>query len=420
MPTFREFSIKPFSNAFAALAVFAQGSFCAPAFAQDTSSDQTAAILQDVNAVCHLVATRYAYYETRRDAWEEACLQARAEAESPLVLGQAGHLALLERLIDQLWDNHVSLNTNSAVSPRLVPSGSDLWIEWQNGEAVIGAVRPDSGAALAGLQVGDVVLAINGDPVPGAAMTRIQAGRTQVPDARLEWALNAEAAGYRGAPRQFTIRRQDGVQAFAVEQPEPAPANRLVTARRLPGNIGYIRFEDSLDDDLTVEAFDAALEALRGADGWIIDLRNTPGGGNTDVAEPILGRFISGVKPYQKSGPRWQGEPVRYAASRGPWRVRGKLAVLAGRWTGSMGEGMAVGFDGLRRGRVFGSPMAGLAGGVCGFELPGSGISLRIPTYNLMHISGIDRHHWRPAEAVVADNGNGHDIALEAAMNWLD
>lgn len=420
MPTFREVSIKPLFCVVAALAVFAQSSISAPVFAQDAENGQTSAILQDVNAVCHLVATRYAYYETRRDAWQEACLQARAEAESQLVLGQAGHLALLERLIDQLWDNHVSLDTNSAVSPRLVPSGSDLWIEWQNGEAVIGAVRPDSGAALAGLQVGDVVLTINRDPVPGVAMTRIGAGRSLVPEARLEWALNAQAAGYRGTPRQFTIRRQDSVLAFDVDRPEPAPADRLVTARRLSGNIGYIRFEDSLDDGLTVEAFDAALDALRGADGWIIDLRNTPGGGNTDVAEPILGRFISGVKPYQKSGPRWQGEPVRYAASRGPWRVRGKLAVLAGRWTGSMGEGMAVGFDGLRRGRVFGSPMAGLAGGVNAFDLPGSNISLRIPTYNLMHVSGIDRHHWRPAEAVVADNGNGHDIALEAAMDWLN
>jgi carboxyl-terminal processing protease len=132
-----------------------------------------------------------------------------------------------------------------------------------------------------------------------------------------------------------------------------------------------------------------------------------------------MGRFVRGVKKYQIAGPRWDGELIRRVASRGPWRVRGRVAVLVGRWTGSMGEGMAIGFDGLKRGRVYGTEMAQLAGGIEGFPLPGSGYSVRFPTYNLMHVNGTDRHEWKPPYEVIADNGNGPDLALQAALDWV-
>jgi len=394
-----------------------------PASAQtvETSIGNLSSVQQDVEAVCELVRTHYAYFESRRAVWDEACETAREESSTTLAQTRSGHLALLERLLDQLYDNHVSLNTNSAFSPRLVPSGSDYWLDYVSGVSVVTAVRPRSGAAAAGLAVGDVMLEMNDMPVLDAALSRIRAGRNVITQDRLEWALNAQGAGYRGSERRVRVKRDD--ESLELDLGDPVAeigADKPVTWKRLSGNVGYIRFEDSLGNrDVTVEAFDAALEALRGSDGWIVDLRNTPGGGNTETAEPILARFIRGVRAYQAAGPRWEGEHKRYVASRGPWRVRGRVAVLAGRWTGSMGEGMAVGFDGLRRGRVFGGEMAGLAGGIESFELPGSGMQVRFPTYNLLHVKGINRHDWRPPETVTADNGNGPDLALNAALDWV-
>ncbi|MEQ9314876.1 MAG: S41 family peptidase, partial [Henriciella sp.] len=285
--------------------------------------------------------------------------------------------------------------------------------------ARVTAVRPGSGAAEAGVQVGDIVTALNDKSVIASVASRIRAGREEVTAARLGWAMNAQAAGYRGSSRTVTVLRDGAPVVLNLGEPEPIATSKAVSWQVLDNGVGYIRIEDSLSDEATVEAFDAALEELKGSRRWIVDLRNTPGGGNTGVAEPIMGRFISGVKPYQRSGPRWRGQPVRYVASRGPWRARGKVAVLVGRWTGSMGEGMAIGFDGLRRARVFGSDLAGLAGGVEGFDLPGSGIRVRFPTYDLSHINGISRHEWRPPYPVVADNGDGPDLALEAALDWL-
>ncbi|WP_300379281.1 S41 family peptidase [Henriciella sp.] len=391
------------------------------AHAQERPEDESLPVRQDIDALCDLVREEYVYFEPRREGWAEACQMARAEAETAAAASPAGHLAILERLLDQLWDNHVSLNANSATSPRLVPSGSDYWLDYRSGIAVVTAVRAGSPAAGAGLEVGDIVLEMNGVPVIASAIERIRAGRNRVSEARLEWALNAQAAGVRGDSRTIQIERNNKALELDLQASgERGTRDGLVSSRRLHGNIGYIRFEDSLGNPETVEAFEAALDELRGVEAWVVDLRNTPGGGNTDVAEPVLGRFISGVKTYQLSGPRWEGESKRRAASRGPWRVKGRVAVLAGRWTGSMGEGMAIGFDGLNRARVFGTPMARLAGGVESFELPGSGLSVRLPAYDLRHVDGTPRHYWVPPYRVVADNGNGPDLALEAALNWLD
>ena len=390
------------------------------AYADERPPDEVSAVRQDVDAVCEFVRTEYVYFPEREAGWDEACTLARAEAATEAAATPPGHLAVLERLLDELWDNHVSLSTNSAASPRLVPSGSDYWLDWQSGEAVVTAVRPGSGAAKAGLEQGDIVREINGVPVLSAAAARMRTARTTISERRLEWALNAQAAGYRGDPRIVEIIRDNSVLELDLGNPEPPGTGDLVTAKMLPGGIGYIRFEDSLGNADTVAAFDAALDELGKRRKWIIDLRNTPGGGNTGVAEPILGRFIRGVKTYQRSGPRWDGEAKRRVASRGPWRVKGRVAVLAGRWTGSMGEGLAIGFDGLSRGRVFGSRMARLAGGVESFELPGSGWQVRLPAYDLRHVDGTPRHRWTPPQRVVADNGDGPDMAVKAAMDWLD
>ncbi len=95
------------------------------------------------------------------------------------------------------------------------------------------------------------------------------------------------------------------------------------------------------------------------------------------------------------------------------------MVVLVGRWTGSMGEGMAIGFDGMNRATVIGNDMAGLAGGVEDFEFPKFGIRYSFPTYNLKHVDGTNRHEWSPPVFVISDNGNGPDLALEKALSIL-
>ena len=108
------------------------------------------------------------------------------------------------------------------------------------------------------------------------------------------------------------------------------------------------------------------MESLRATDALIIDLRNTPSGGNTGVAEPILGYFTETKTVYQlyriqTDSQKYNDGKLKKAKTKpGNFIYNKPFVVLAGRWTGSMGEGMAIGLDALGAKAVIGAPMADL------------------------------------------------------------
>jgi len=82
-----------------------------------------------------------------------------------------------------------------------------------------------------------------------------------------------------------------------------------------------------------------------------------------------------------------------------------------------MGEGMAIGLDGMHRGVVVGTPMAGLPGAVDDFKLPCSGLGIAFPTARLLHLDGTPRERWVPP--VLGDPHAGDDGALQRALEIL-
>ena len=84
-----------------------------------------------------------------------------------------------------------------------------------------------------------------------------------------------------------------------------------------------------------------------------------------------MGRLVSSAQPYQRHelpDPRRPGTPRRtwteVVKPGGPFTYDKPMAVLVGRWTGSMGEGVAIALDGMQRADVLGSAMAGLRGAI--------------------------------------------------------
>jgi carboxyl-terminal processing protease len=371
-------------------------------------------LVADGAQLCALVREQYVFFSGKEAAWEQACADVPARAVGASTSGE--QLRVLEDLLDVLHDPHASFGRNSGMSPRLVPSGSDYWIE--NGR--ITAVRVGSAAAMAGLVVGDVVMEMDGQALEVAIAERLEPQGVAPTPAQLAWAANAAGAGYRDRAHSVTVMRDGEPVVLSLDEDLPDAGGEPVSSEMLPGRIGYIRFNNSLGDSGAVAAFDAAMDGLRGARGWILDLRDTPGGGSTDVAEPVMGHFIDEKARYQLIRPPHKKAWVKTAAPHGGWTAAGPLAVLSGRWTGSMGEGLTIGIDGMRRGDVFGTAMAGLAGGVEDFKLKASGTTVRIPTYDLAHLNGTPRYAWLPPHLVTADNGAGPDMALAAAVAWID
>ncbi len=126
-------------------------------FAQSQSDYQ-----QDFDVAIREIAANYAYFDAQAH-WNDVASLYATDLRS--VKSRDEFVALLENVVDELYDPHAQLNTNLPRSFRLVPSGTDLWAEWQGGMAIITQVRERSDAQRAGIRSGAIVVSIDGVPI---------------------------------------------------------------------------------------------------------------------------------------------------------------------------------------------------------------------------------------------------------------
>jgi C-terminal processing protease CtpA/Prc len=379
----------------------------------------------DIDWLIAQIETHYAYLPERH--LDLTRMRVLFEPEAMAAQTRGDFIHVVERVVAELHDDHVTLGTNTPSSPQLIPTGAELWAQMRDGRAVIVEVVPGSPAAKAGIVPGDVVVSIGGVAVD-EAIQRTRAKTLTAPDTEAsDFALRTLLAGTHDAARRIEVKHAKGDLRVIELPPFVSPhSTELVTWRWLNTRTGYVRIENSLGDGGAVAAFDAALSALSKATNLILDLRNTPSGGNTDVAEPIMGRFIATTAEYQRifepaAGKRFpQDSWVKTVAPRAP-QVTARLVVLVNHWTGSMGEGMAIGFDAMKRAQIIGTPMARLCGGTESFELPKTGISVHLPTYRLYHVNGTPREAFVPSvEVDLTRAPTAGDAILERALKSLD
>jgi carboxyl-terminal processing protease len=364
----------------------------------------------------------YAYFDQKETDWGRV-----REAYCPKVAevrDQREFINVLERVLDELYDPHTHLKVNTSRSTRLIPTGLDVWAEWQSGKAIITQLRQGFSAEQAGLRAGMEITSVDGVPVDKAVSNRLGVSLKSVDDAARGWALRALLAGTRDTRRVIEARNRGGLKTiFHLDLPGHMTVDTYEVEQKVQwgiqkGGAGYIRIND-LGSDAAVAEFDAALERLKGTPGLIIDLRATPSGGNTSVAEPIMGRLIERRMPYQRGtparGPSW----TREVSPRGDWTYKAPIVVLVGRWTGSMGEGVAVGLDGMRRATVVGTRMAGLNGAVFDLQLPHTGIRLNYAAEKLFHVNGTPREDFMPPVFVNLTGDEAGDPLLEVGLRTL-
>ncbi len=382
---------------------------------------------QDFDAAWRGITETYAYFDAKATSWAD--VPKLYENDLQRMATRDEFVALLEHVLDELYDPHAQLTVNVATSPRLIPSGADLWAEWRSGQAVITDVRADSDAQRAGISPNDVVISIDNTPIADIVDARLGRSYSHSVAAARDWALRAVLAGRHDTPRLLQIRQDHTIRVVALaarDQFGGQNALPLSHSEIAPG-IGYVRFNDSLGDNSAIQAFDRALGELRNTRGLIVDLRNTPSGGNTAVAKGILGRFVSRDQPYQKhvlpteerdTGIRrsW----LELVTPRGDFIYQRPVVVLVGRWTGSMGEGLAMGFDATGTGTVVGTAMAGLVGATVRIMLPRTGIGINLPAERLYHVNGTPREAFLPKVLVdMTRQDLGEDPILEAALRVL-
>jgi carboxyl-terminal processing protease len=371
------------------------------------------------------VRDNYAYFDQKQTDWEQ--VRQSGEAAVQAVTTRSQFVRVLEDALAELYDNHAALNTNLPDSRRLVPSGTDAWAQFREGRAVVQAVRADFGAEQAGLKPGMELLAINEVPIEMVVQPLLGKHLKTVDAAAREVALNRALAGDHRTPRKLTVRVQGRRQDIFPDQNglglEKGDDPRLLESRHY-GAIGYLKINNSLGNNRLIAAFDSALTALGNPAGLVLDLRDTPNGGNTTVARAIMGRFITQEQPYQRH--ELTAEEAQFGVKRSwvelvsprPAPYTGPLVVLVGRWTASMGEGITIGLDAMRRATVMGTEMARLNGSIATFQLAQSGIKFSIPTERLYRVNGLPREAYVPP-VYVQPATDATDAPLQAALIQL-
>lgn len=374
-----------------------------PARAQTRSAEPPPeAYRADALSIESLVNAQYAYLDRFPGGIMPMSPALRTEAGA--VNDRRSLLRYAERAVAALADHHAITGGSFSDSWGLVPSFSDLWIEPEGEDWRITAVRDNSPAAAAGIQPGDSLVTVGTMPTDAAVATFwAEMGLDPTGD-RAGYAARVLAAGRRDRPRDLTIRDPAGAERRLTLPNLYAggPGDRPpVTTREVDGVL-IIRFNDSLGDRDTVAAFDAVMAGAIQGQPVQLDLTDTASGGNTVVARAIMGWFVDAPTAYQihnlPAEERETGVPrqwVEQVLPRFGKRHRGPVAVRVGRWTGSMGEGLAVGMEALGA-EVTGGPMAGLLGAIYDHRLPNSGLVIKLPTERLYAVDGTPREAFRP------------------------
>jgi carboxyl-terminal processing protease len=375
-----------------------------------------------------IVKSDYAYKDRVKNDLEivfsnfkPAALKAQSEKEF-VDLGQA--------LLRNLRDPHLNIGPLDEDDYSVYPTGSDIYAQIQGEFATVIDVKAGAEAFSQGIRPGMQITKIDGLTIPAAIEAVSGVPMSQLSQQQQNYGINIALGGKRYQARSLSVTTNDAALTYELA-PSYNSINKLkdgpkVEYQNLDG-IGYIRFNNALGDRESVSEFQHALQALLATKALIVDLRNTPSGGNTGVAEPILGHFSKTEKVYQRyqvqgSGGHYADAPLKDAKVT-PQRpqVDKPFVVLAGRWTGSMGEGMTIGLDALGAKAIIGAPMADLLGGIKRIELKESGAWIELGFERMFHVDGRFREDVEPTVLLKAadTDAQGNDSALAAAIALL-
>ena len=366
------------------------------------------------------ISASYVYLDQKEIDTE--CLISTYEKKIKTLTSQEDVILFYEYLFDELYDSHVSLNTNIKSSYRLY---APIYANFEDNKPIIrqGWISQMENPPVGFL--GAEILKLNGVEVE-EVIARFPTECQDKTDPKVkEWLLNKVLAGRYDQPRVLELMTQKGtLLELDLDQIQLKAPNTLVSSERI-GETGIIRINNALGNNDLISEFDIALDQLMDTEGIIIDLRNTVSGGNSYVARGIMSRFIEEEKPYQKHlfPAKWDGQTqvnrtwMEYVTPRGI-QYQKPVVVLVGRWTGSMGEGLAIGFDGMERATVVGTEMARLAGEVNGFSIKHQSFGFQLPTAKLYHVNGQAREAFSP-EAYVRQTTSEIDEIMVYALEIL-
>ncbi len=252
--------------------------------------------------------------------------QAHAAIEGMLgSLGDQGHTRLLT-------PEEAERNEQS-ISGRYV--GVGVTIEERDGEAVVSSPTDGSPADEAGIQSGDVIVAVNGENVEDENLSRIA----------------ERVRGEEGTTVDLTLRRDEEEREFTLERSEidVSAASWAMIPETETAHLRLSTFSSESADELE-EALNEARQA--GAQRYVLDLRDNAGG-RLDQAVAVAELFLEpGSVVYIRQDAEGNREKIRTSGGSDP--AQAPMTVLVNGGTASSAEILAGALRDNERAEVVG------------------------------------------------------------------
>ena len=391
---------------------------CSINFAQTHNNVDTYKLSQDFGKIIQDLSDNYIYLEDKKTDFD--CVKEKYSEIIPKVKTNQERVLFFEYLLNEFYDNNLQLNTTTKSSFRL---HSPFYIKLKEGKFYVQNIWysqiKDFGKNIVGAEIinfnsKEFNKVIDNFPT--------QCANKNLPEVR-EWIANKIISGRLNEKRILTLKLTDDRKiSLDVDNIKIKEDKKLLSVEKKNG-IAIIKINNSLGNIKLIRQFDNELNNLLNTKGLILDLRNTVNGENGYVARAILSRFIHKELPYQKniSKEKYGNYPeiiksrLEYVSPRGT-QYKKPVIVLVGRWTGNAGEALAIGLDGMERGKIVGTEMAKLAGSVVNFSFKNRKKGYRITTDKLYHINGSLRENFVP-EFNLAQQSTLSDGVLNKAFD---
>jgi carboxyl-terminal processing protease len=296
--------------------------------------------------------------------------------------------------------------------------GIGVQLEVREGKVVIDSPIEGSPAEKAGIETGDVIVAVDGRDVRGAEVSEI-ASRVKGPE---------------GTEVELTVSRDGGRRVFDLERAEIDSS--ATSWARMPGTDAALVRLSSFSDDAAEELRRAFTEARdAGAERFVLDMRDNPGG-RLDQAVEAAGFFLEpGSVAYVRKDATEGREPVEVEGE--PGLTEAPLVVLVNEDSASSAEILAGALGDNGRATVVGQTTFGTGTVLSEFELDdGSSILLGVaewltPDGDFIRETGIEPDVKVPQEegdevltptdldGLSREEAFGRDAQLRAAFEEL-